>query len=94
MTSKIQKTEKVNFRPRKRRKSKYQDIFDKVLKLKVGQSFLVPTPKDCKDVLKFRNRLSVAMHRGVKDQVETEDQELGLACTEDNKVAISLYALE
>lgn len=85
-------TDKVTFKPRET-ESKYQEIIDAALKLKVGQSILCPVPKGDLDT-DYRNRLSVAIARKVKPYVEDETQVVRLRCTANNEVAISLIAVE
>lgn len=92
MTLTKKRTDKISFKKREV-DSKYQDIIDAALKLKVGQSVLCEVPKGMEDIV-YRNRLSVAMARKVKPLIEDDEQVLRLRCTEDNHVAISLIAVE
>jgi hypothetical protein len=94
---KIVKTDSLKFRAGTRRGSMYDTIYADMRKLKEGQSFTVPVPKDVK-IGTLQNRLNAAIGRGpvrapagcVFRKYTTEEGKIAIACEklkpgEDNR---------
>lgn len=76
------------------RSSVYDDMFASLKKLKPGQSYLIPVPKDATpDVL--HNRLSAAFRRGGVQDMAPKGYMFCKQTTADQKsIAVSLYPTE